>query len=259
MGKRDVSRPVLEIEQLTMRFGGLVAVDSVSFSLGQNEILGLIGPNGAGKTTIFNSVCGSIKPTSGRVLLRGTDITGLPPHKIAAVGIARTFQNVRLFGQLSLRENIMAGAYRAGNCGLVASMLRFPVHRRMEQVAQARAEIWLDRLSLRPYAELSATALPLGLQRVAEVARAMASEPSVVLLDEPGAGLNALEKARLSEILKSIVVDSDCSLLLVEHDMPMVMSLVDRVAVLHYGRKIADGAPDLVREESAVMEAYLGV
>ncbi len=249
---------ILRIENLSVRFGGLVAVNDVSFRVGAREVVGLIGPNGAGKTTIFNAICGVITPHAGTIELKERAIGGLPPMRIARAGIARTFQNVRLFGELSVRENVMMGAYRLGHCGLVGSMLRLPRHGRLEKEAAERADRWIERVGLRAHAERAATALPFGLQRVAELARAMAGDPELLLLDEPAAGLNTLEKEQLAGLLRQLVVDTRCALLIVEHDMPLVMGLVDRVVVLHFGRKIADGAPAAVARDAAVVEAYLG-
>jgi branched-chain amino acid transport system ATP-binding protein len=250
--------PVLAIANLSVQFGGLHAVSDVNFTVEENEIVGLIGPNGAGKTTIFNAIFGMIVPTSGHVRFRGHDITGLPPERIARSGMSRTFQNVQLFGELSVRENVMMGSYSAGGCGIIASIARFGRHHRLEKLAAERADHWISRLGLTAHADILATALPLGLQRVAEVARALASEPRLMLLDEPAAGLNEIEKAKLGGLLSAAAAESGCALLLVDHDMQLIMGLVGRVIVLDFGRKIADASPSEVARDPAVIEAYLG-
>ncbi len=258
-GERPVTSPVLQVEELSVQFGGLCAVDEVSFSVEPAEIVGLIGPNGAGKTTTFNCISGVIVPTEGNILIQGQTVTPFTPERACAMGVLRTFQNVRLFGELSLRENIMMGAYSAGRCSMVSAMLRLPIHARLEREAAERADHWMDLLGLMDYADAGATSLPLGLQRVAELARAMAANPQIVLLDEPGAGLNKVEKERLSDILRSIAAETNCALLVVDHDMGLVMGLVERLVVLDFGKLIAQGVPEEMVRHPDVVEAYLGV
>ncbi|MDF2118709.1 ABC transporter ATP-binding protein [Roseiarcaceae bacterium H3SJ34-1] len=248
----------LEVEGLTVRFGGLVAVNDVSFKIGANEIVGLIGPNGAGKTTIFNSICGVTQTAAGLINLGSESLVGKTNAQIASLGVSRTFQNVRLFAELSVRDNIIMGAYRTHKCGFVSSALRSPQHAKIEKESGEVADHWIDRLGLRNFADRSAASLPLGIQRVVEVARAMAGAPKLVLLDEPAAGLNAIEKERLAAIVKQIAVEK-CAVLVVEHDMTMVMPLVDRLIVINFGFKIADGAVADVSRSAVVQEAYLGV
>jgi branched-chain amino acid transport system ATP-binding protein len=222
------------------------------------ETVGLVGPNGAGKTTTFNAISGLLTPTDGRVMLGRRDITGHAPEQVARAGITRTFQNVRLFAELSVIENVMLGACATERCGVLSAMVRLGRHGRAERRARDRARHWIDRLGLTAYAESPAVTLPLGLQRVAEVARALVGEPQLVLLDEPAAGLNSVEKLRLSDLLRTVAQESGCALLLVEHDMPLVMGLVDRVIVLDFGRKLAEGHPATIANDPEVIRVYLG-
>jgi ABC-type branched-subunit amino acid transport system ATPase component len=249
---------LLSADNLEVRFGGLRAVSDVSFSVSAGEMVGLVGPNGAGKTTTFNVISGMLQPSAGRITFCGRDLTGLAPEQVAHAGITRTFQNVRLFAEMSLFENVMMGSYATEPCGVLASMIRLGRHRKAEQQAREVAHYWIDRLGLSNYADSPAVTLPLGLQRIAEVARALAGKPQLVLLDEPAAGLNSAEKARLSDLLRDIVRESGCALLLVEHDMPLVMGLVDRVIVLDFGRKLAEGRPAEIASNPDVIRVYLG-
>lgn len=258
MSGADDHIPLLAVRHLSVRFGALRAVADVSFNVMANEMVGLVGPNGAGKTTTFNAISGLLAPTAGRVMLGPRDITGRAPERIARAGITRTFQNVRLFAELSVIENVMLGACATERCGVLSAMVRLGRHRRAERRARERARHWIDRVGLTAYAEASAITLPLGLQRVAEVARALVGEPRLVLLDEPAAGLNGVEKSRLSDLLRAVARESGCALLLVEHDMPLVMGLVDHVIVLDFGRKLADGHPTAIANDPEVIRVYLG-
>ncbi len=234
----------LTVSGLTMRFGGLVAVESVSFTAPSDRITAIIGPNGAGKTTLFNCMTGFYKPTEGTVTLQrdGSTIalTGLPPHRIARAGLARTFQNIRLFGTMTVFENILAAADQG------------------QGDPRQQAEIWLDRLGLSDYANRVASTLPYGLQRRLEIARALATGPSFLCLDEPAAGLNPGEAAALRKLLRSLRDEYNVGLLLIEHNMRVVMDISDHIVVLDYGRMIAEGPPDVIRTHPAVIRAYLG-
>jgi branched-chain amino acid transport system permease protein len=247
--------PLLEVAGLVKRFGGLVAVNEVSFTLQAGEILGLIGPNGAGKSTIFNLITGALPPTAGRVRFVGRDITGLPARRIAACGIARTFQHVKLRPTMTLLENTMLGAHLRTKAGLLAGALR--LDRAEEARARAEAMRQLARVGLDANPFDLAGNLPLGQQRVLEIARALAADPLLIVLDEPAAGLRRMEKQALAELLRALR-DEGMTILLVEHDMEFVMGLVDRIVVMDFGTRLAEGLPAAIRADARVQEAYLG-
>jgi len=249
---------VLGVETLTCRFGGVIAVSAVSFTVARAEVFGLIGPNGAGKTTLFNLVTGLTTPTGGRLRYQGHDITGLPPHRIAALGIARTFQNVRLFGELSARDNVMIARHVRTRSGLVSGVLGLPSARAEEHVTRQRALELLDLVGLADRPDEQARNFSYGDQRRLEIARALALEPQLLLLDEPAAGMNTGEKRSLSELIRGVRARLDLTILLIEHHVPLVMDLCDRIAVLNFGQLIALGPPAAVQKNPAVIDAYLG-
>lgn len=251
----DGGAPLLRIEGLTKRFGGLVAVDNVSFDVRAGTITALIGPNGAGKSTTFNLITGALPASAGKVTFAGHDLAGIKPHEVVSLGMARTFQHVKLRPTMTLLENVMLGSYRRTKAGFIAGALR--LDRAEEGVVYAEAMRELERVGLADKAHELAGNLALGQQRVLEVARALAAGPLLIMLDEPAAGLRSLEKQALSTLLRSLRKDG-MTILLVEHDMDFVMSLADRVVVLDFGKKLAEGVPAEIQANAAVQEAYLG-
>jgi branched-chain amino acid transport system ATP-binding protein len=250
--------PMLEVQTMTRRFGGLIAVNNVSFSVRRGEIFGLIGPNGAGKTTLFNLITGLTSPTSGALRYRGESITGLRPHRIAAKGIARTFQNIRLFGNLSALQNVMIAQHIHTHSRLLFGVLGLPPAPREEREIRERARELLGMVGLADRASVKARNFPYGDQRRLEIARALALKPDLLLLDEPAAGMNPNEKQALSAFIRQIRDTFDLTVLLIEHHVPLVMGLCDQIAVLDFGQLIAIGDPAKVKNDPAVIEAYLG-
>jgi branched-chain amino acid transport system ATP-binding protein len=249
--------PLLEVQGLAKDFGGLAAVRGVDFAVRAGQIKALIGPNGAGKTTIFNLIAGALAPTRGRVLFEGTPLPVRRPHAVAARGISRTFQLVRLFGEMSVLETVLVGCHRRGRAGWAACALRTRAAREDEAQLRLRAQTVLALLGLGARADQPAAALPYGEQRLVELGRALAAEPKLLLLDEPGAGLGRDEQARLAAIIRTIR-DAGATVLLVDHHMDFVLGLSDEVVVLSYGEKLAEGRPEAVRTDPAVIDAYLG-
>ena len=236
--------PLLAVQDLTMRFGGLLAVDGVSLTVAPDEIFAIIGPNGAGKTTVFNCIGGFYRPTGGSIRLDGHEIAGKPSHQVARHGLVRTFQNVRLFKQLTVLENLLVAQHTQVQSGLLAGLLRLPSYRRAE--------------GLREYANREAGNLAYGHQRRLEIARCMITRPRLLMLDEPAAGLNPQEKVDLQDLIRRLRTEFNVAVLLIEHDMKLVMNVSERILVMEHGKPIMTGTPDAVRNDERVIKAYLG-
>ncbi|GLI39036.1 ABC transporter ATP-binding protein [Geobacter hydrogenophilus] len=248
---------MLEVQGITQRFGGVTALEDVSFRVAAGAITGIIGPNGAGKTTLFNIVTGIYTPTSGTVHLQGKNVSRFAPERLASLGMVRTFQNIELFGRMTVLENVMVGLHTKGKSGILASSLRLPWQVAEERRFRERAYHWLEFTGITDLADHEAGSLPFGKGRLLEIARAMALEPKVILMDEPAAGLNSRETLELARLIQKIR-ESGVTVALVEHDMELVMDICDAIVVLNLGRKLAQGTPREIQENPEVISAYLG-
>ena len=251
-------RPILDVRELGIDFGGLTAVDGFNLMIGRNEITGLIGPNGAGKTTVFNLLTNVYQPTRGSILLDGVPTAGKKAYQVNRMGVARTFQNIRLFKDLSVIDNVRVGLHESMNYNLASAVFRMPSFWKQEKRTTEEALELLDLFHMADLAETTAGSLPYGAQRRLEILRALATRPKLLLLDEPAAGMNPSETAELMEVIRRIRDEFDIAILLIEHDMNLVMGICEGIAVLNFGRVIAKGTPDEIRNNPQVIEAYLG-
>src|SRR6185369_5390145 len=248
---------MLEVSGITQIFGGVTALEDVSFSISKGDITGVIGPNGAGKTTLFNIITGIYSQTRGNVTLNGKDVSGLPPEKLARLGMVRTFQNIELFGGMTVLENVMVGMHTRSSSGLLACSLKMPWVVREERHIRTEALKWLEFTGISDLADDTAGNLPFGKGRLLEIARALAGEPAIILMDEPAAGLNSQETLALARLIQ-VIRDLGITIVLVEHDMELVMDICDRIIVLNLGRKLAEGTPREIQDNAEVVAAYLG-
>ncbi|MDE1196638.1 high-affinity branched-chain amino acid ABC transporter ATP-binding protein LivG [Pseudomonas sp. Bc-h] len=253
-----MSRPLLQASGLSMRFGGLLAVNGVGLTVNEKQVVSMIGPNGAGKTTVFNCLTGFYKPTAGTILLDGEPIQGLAGHEIARKGVVRTFQNVRLFKEMTAVENLLVAQHRHLNTNFLSGLFKTPAYRKSEREAMEYAEHWLEAVDLKAFANRPAGTLAYGQQRRLEIARCMMTRPRILMLDEPAAGLNPKETEDLKALIGVLRNDHNATVLLIEHDMKLVMSISDHIVVINQGTPLADGTPEQIRDNPEVIKAYLG-